>query len=102
MASYQYSSLSEEAREIRLLTLLQATFSEDIRIILHTAPLTTDNTPLFEALSYTWGSSHNPISIAVGHPEHETLAITQNLATALRYLCYEDKPRALWIDAICD
>jgi hypothetical protein len=78
MTSYQYSSLSEEAREIRLLTLLQATFSENIRIILHTASFTTDSTPLFEALSYTWGSSHNLISIVVGHPGHETLAITQN------------------------
>ncbi len=30
-----------------------------------------------------------------------TLAVTQNLATALRYLRYGDRPRVLWIDAIC-
>lgn len=30
-----------------------------------------------------------------------TLAVTQNLATALRYLRYSDRQRVLWVDAIC-
>jgi hypothetical protein len=32
---------------------------------------------------------------------YDTLSVTQNLSQALPYLRYEDKSRALWIDAIC-
>jgi hypothetical protein len=28
-------------------------------------------------------------------------AVTPNLETALRYLRYEDRPRVLWVDAVC-
>lgn len=33
--------------------------------------------------------------------DESTLAVTQNLAEALRYLRHEETPRVLWIDAIC-
>jgi hypothetical protein len=65
--------------------------------------------PTYEALSYTWGSAINPEMAYVERQEttddqivsQTTLKLTQNLATALRHLRYLDKPRILWVDAIC-
>ena len=58
--------------------------------------------PVYEALSYTWGFATDLDYFYVQENEGEkALAITQNLAEALRYLRYKDRPRVLWIDAIC-
>ncbi|KAK5657474.1 hypothetical protein OQA88_3046 [Cercophora sp. LCS_1] len=58
----------------------------------------TNSVESFEALSYTWGSSAQtgPVTIN-GRP----CLVGSNLYAALLALRYEDKPRALWIDAIC-
>jgi hypothetical protein len=55
MAPYQYSPLNEDAKEVRILTLLSEESSPDLRMQIDTAPLTAENPPVFEALSYTWG-----------------------------------------------
>lgn len=60
--------------------------------------------PKYEALSYTWGSSDNPQTVHVDDSlSHQptTLLIGQNLACAIRHLRYSDRPRTLWVDAIC-
>lgn len=101
MAPYQYSPLNEEAKEIRLLTLLGDAFPDKPRIIISKVPLTTENPPVFEALSYTWGTAEDPVHIKVGQSGNSTLTVTQNLAIVLPYLRYKDRPRVLWIDAIC-
>lgn len=64
------------------------------------------NVPPYEALSYSWGPADNEEDIHITDPEdtHNTpawLKIRKSLATALRHLRYPDKPRTLWIDAIC-
>ncbi|KAH9207025.1 heterokaryon incompatibility protein-domain-containing protein, partial [Leptodontidium sp. 2 PMI_412] len=76
--------------QIRVLKLHPGTFSSEIRLSLEVTTFTEDHTPDFEAVSYTWGSDDNP-----------TLPVTQNLAEALPHFRYEDRPRVLWIDAIC-
>lgn len=75
-----------------------------------------DRPPLYEALSYVWGSNENPEYIQVANklsdasPEScpgsdyhgaARLPVTQNLAVALRNMRLLDKPRVMWIDAIC-
>ncbi|PQE05019.1 hypothetical protein CJF30_00004811 [Rutstroemia sp. NJR-2017a BBW] len=55
---YKYSPLSEEAGEIRLLTLLPGWSSEVVEIELYTYPLKPDlPLPSYQALSYTWGNA---------------------------------------------
>ncbi|CAF9941440.1 MAG: hypothetical protein ALECFALPRED_009142 [Alectoria fallacina] len=95
---YQYLSLNEDLKEVRLLTLHEADIEADIHISINTVPLRPDNPPSFEALSYVWGSPENSVDIQVGSG---TLAVSQNLAEALPYLRYKDRARILWIDAIC-
>lgn len=106
MAQYQYPPLDEEAKEIRLLTLLPAKFGSEVRVTIRNVQLHENNIPQYEALSYVWGSMENPVSIQV-NPDFEssgskpTLLVTQNLAAALPHLRYEAEPRVLWIDATC-
>lgn len=101
MAPYQYLPLNEDLDEIRTLTLHPGDFSADIHISIQKVVLTTDTPPIYEALSYAWGSTEDPVDIEIGPNEKGTLAITQNLAVTLPYLRYADKVRTLWIDAIC-
>ena len=115
MASYQYSPLREDRNQIRLLSLHPGDFSAEIHISIQKVALTADNPPVYEALSYVWGKTENPVDIKVkpsgqdslhlaresGPADQDRLSITQNLATALPYLRYKDRIRILWIDAIC-
>ena len=96
--TYHHTPLNDELKEIRLLSLHQGDFKAEIKTSIHTVPLTPDLIPAYEALSYVWGSTENMVGIRV---DNESLAITKNLAEALPYLRYKDKPRILWIDAIC-
>ena len=60
--------------------------------------------PSYEALSYTWGSSSKRERVFVrsilDHPQ-ATLAVGENLFNALKHLRLLNRPRHLWIDAIC-
>ncbi|KAI1769880.1 heterokaryon incompatibility protein-domain-containing protein [Hypoxylon cercidicola] len=109
---YKYHPLSAGSDEIRVLTLYPGESSDDIQVALHHVHFREDTPPVFEALSYVWGSPANPVSIAIkktvlgsglalGHDRGCTLMVTQNLGVALRYLRDRVEPRTLWIDAIC-
>lgn len=70
------------------------------------------NAVSYEALSYTWGTEASQEAVNV-IPEAmkgtvdgeslaaETLSVRKNLASALRRLRYTDRPRTIWVDAIC-
>ena len=100
-APYEYSPL--QGQQIRLLTLLPGKLNAPIRVRLHNTILTKDYVPAYEALSYTWGSADGPIDLLVNvsRGPDQFLPLTQNLECALQHLRYVDKPRTLWIDAIC-
>ncbi|KAL8668853.1 MAG: hypothetical protein Q9168_006532 [Polycauliona sp. 1 TL-2023] len=105
MSRYRYTPLDPEAKSTRLLSLLPGSFHDEIHVSLGIMYL--DEKPVYEALSYTWGSTDNPVRISVDVPTYTISAlgghldVTQNLAVALRYLRSETQPRDLWIDAIC-
>jgi hypothetical protein len=52
----------------------------------------------YEALSYTWGSREAPSTISLNNYPAQ---VTSNLYDALRYLRDKEKPRVLWVDALC-
>ncbi|KAG8530672.1 uncharacterized protein KY384_004027 [Bacidia gigantensis] len=52
----------------------------------------------YEALSYAWGNTVDTVDIDCdGH----SIPIRQNLASALVHIRHEDRPRLLWVDAVC-
>ncbi|KAJ5641163.1 Heterokaryon incompatibility [Penicillium herquei] len=89
--------LDKARQEIRLLTINpEKDRTRTISCSLHTVSL--QDFPYFEALSYVWGDPTEQRSILV---DAEQIPVTQNLATAMSHLRYTDKPRTIWIDAIC-
>ena len=85
------------AKSIRLLVLHPSTLSTftPVCFFVHAQ---LDEYPVYEALSYTWGSSDSPKSILCdGRP----FKIGQNCNNAIRDLRYRRTKRLLWIDAVC-
>ena len=98
--SYVYRTLCTS--NIRLLTLLPGCVDDKINVILESVELTSDDIPNYEALSYTWGTSGADTELhVIQNGEFKSLAITQNLATALQHLRNKHQSRRLWIDAVC-
>ncbi|KAG4421121.1 hypothetical protein IFR04_005764 [Cadophora malorum] len=95
-AKYSYQSL--RAQEIRVLKLLPAS-SRDAILQGELVHVTLHRDLEFEAVSYVWGEPVFPITLKTG--ESSYLKITQNLADALRCFQKPDKPRMLWVDAVC-
>lgn len=59
----------------------------------------------YEALSYAWGPPRFTEKLLIrvdrDDPSDAHMMITENLSEALLALCLDDKPRYLWVDAIC-
>jgi len=94
---FQYSSLDSTTCDIRLISLLPGTKSDEISCrIMH---VSLEDNPSYEAISYTWGNQ----SLGIGTTTLNGLPfrITPNLQTALYHLRSEDVGRVLWIDALC-
>jgi Heterokaryon incompatibility protein (HET) len=120
---YTYEPLSRDSDEIRLLWLMPASSSSDVEIDITNVPFSPP--PVYEALSYAWGSPERTHSVTMkrslslfqapyaskstsgetGVPVQQTqrtyLEISQNLSTALQHLRHLEESRCLWIDALC-
>ena len=100
MDKFSYSKLLSSTH-IRLLRLLpKEKDPNNIRCELFQYPLgdVSGLSPLYEALSYVWGSKENLQSIIV---ENQSFNITRNLFTALLHMRDDKLPRTIWVDAIC-
>ena len=93
--AYPYEALMPQM--IRLIDLAPSRAKEnEVACSLYQRPLEQNLT--YEALSYVWGDTTKTRQIIVnGRP----FQATENLEKALRQLRYADKPRILWVDAIC-
>jgi hypothetical protein len=94
---FQHQPLLDSSRMIRIFELLPSALKwSGIQTSLRAVPL--DDVPIYEALSYTWGTERPVHRICCNG---QAFAIRPNLFQALRRLRYRTKPRVLWIDAIC-
>jgi hypothetical protein len=93
---YDYKLL-DASDSIRLL-VLKPLSDEEVVLQAEIIHVRLADDPHYEALSYVWGE---PVFPHVLHLEDGTLNITEHLAAALRQLRLHNKPRTLWIDAIC-
>ncbi|KAM5343392.1 hypothetical protein ACJ41O_011929 [Fusarium nematophilum] len=103
-SQFIYEALDAEREEIRLLTLHPS--PEDDKTLsctLSHAALLPDadspsRIPEYEALSYVWGAPDFSAQIMLNNEEFR---ITPSLATILSNLRRQDRPRVLWVDALC-
>jgi Heterokaryon incompatibility protein (HET) len=93
-SQFHYSPLSA-ASQIRLVTISPGVWEDNIVCSLETTFL--DGHGPYEALSYVWGDAEVRKPIVLNGQQ---FGVTANLELALRYL-RRDKPRVMWIDAIC-
>lgn len=105
---YKHSPFLQDKKEIRLLHLYPGLFWTPLRVQLRHEAFVIDDPPLYEALSYTWGSQSDPVAVTIcsdsapkSQDDNAELHVTQNLAEALRYLRHAHRPRVIWADAMC-
>lgn len=91
-----YAPLDTDRREIRLASIVPGRWSEDVYCNLKVVSL--DDTPTYEALSYTWGDPLDKTPIFLNGL---TFLVTKNLLWALRRLRHSRETRYIWIDALC-
>lgn len=101
MKQYQYPPLPSNGHT-RLVSLQPAsTVDEDLVVELDATPIIPDGPIHYEAVSYVWDVDKTPFSVYVGEEKTAVVSVTRNLAVALSSLRYPDRPRRLWIDALC-
>ncbi|KAH9220332.1 heterokaryon incompatibility protein-domain-containing protein [Leptodontidium sp. 2 PMI_412] len=93
--SHQHDALPTKT-SFRVLELLLGEDDDPISCILRLAEWV--DLPAYEAISYAWGDPKARVPVIV---DGKWLNVTVNLQTALRHLRYRDRPRLLWVDAIC-
>ena len=98
MKPYEYQPIDDPKGKIRILILLPPASSDDSELRCHLTTAEISDSPSYEAVSYCWGTEALTERI---HLPSGTLAITKNLATGLRRLRCRDRPRHLWVDAVC-
>ena len=81
---------------IRLLTLHPAARWRPVVASLSEVTLTDE--PVYEVLSYTWGSSVDEKELSVNGV---TVSIRHNLWSFLQRVRLKHAPRVIWVDAIC-
>ncbi|KAF2114391.1 heterokaryon incompatibility protein-domain-containing protein [Lophiotrema nucula] len=95
---YSYTSLTTPD-SIRLLVLNPSKdTNEDPVCKIREIQLKNPSDVDFEALSYTWGPLVFDQDLYLGRSRYK---VTKSLHSALRYLRFPDKPRVIWVDAIC-
>ncbi|KAI0180932.1 heterokaryon incompatibility protein-domain-containing protein [Hypoxylon sp. FL1284] len=111
MVRYRHAPLPGN-KCIRLATIHPGSFNDDVVVSFQTVAFPG---PEYEALSYVWGLKEDPLPVYVSRCDDgatsvlqetrnlrlEVMLMTQSLVVALRHLRYVEKPRTMWIDALC-
>jgi hypothetical protein len=92
-----YGSLDAQKKQFRLLEIEP---SQDLNLPAKCAIRTVQvgDAPPYRALSYVWGDRSHLCEITINNIQRQ---VTQNLATALRYIRDYTRSVVLWADAIC-
>lgn len=98
MSTFKYDPLERNPNRpsIRLAVLSLGRRDDPIKItLIHDS---FANKPIYECVSYTWGSTSAAKDIEINGT---SVPVRRNLEKALRHFRRKDEDRMLWIDAIC-
>jgi len=101
MSHYQYPPLSPGSDSIRLLRLMPDKDEKapiQCELFEYSLQESRNETHLYEALSYVWGSPETPESISI---DKHNLPVTANLHAALSRLRDCSFERIIWADFVC-
>lgn len=94
--NFNYSDIVQDRHEIRIIVLRKG--KSDDPVMCDIKHVSFNESPSYEALSYTWGERTDKVQITLANSK---FWVTQNLFLALRQLRSEECDKCLWIDAIC-
>ncbi|KAF2445504.1 HET-domain-containing protein, partial [Karstenula rhodostoma CBS 690.94] len=99
MAAQIYEPLPHDSEQqyIRTCTLYPGTGNEPVQVELQPHRVGSDDIP-YEAVSWVWG---NPLNSTTLLYKGQNISIRKSLEDALRVFRYVDRPRVLWVDALC-
>ncbi|KAI0194632.1 heterokaryon incompatibility protein-domain-containing protein [Astrocystis sublimbata] len=95
---YEDSGQLASGKVIRLIKLLPRKEGEEVRLELVNKDLDNPKIWKWEAISYTWGDTHEQAIVRV---DGRLVRISQKVLTIFQALRYEWDPRFLWIDYLC-
>ncbi|KAF2821670.1 hypothetical protein CC86DRAFT_239357, partial [Ophiobolus disseminans] len=85
-------------QEIRLLVVAPGSPQDIVQCTLKQVSLLDQLPPEYETISYCWGAPKNPSFIELDGHEVPVPASSEAAVKRMRLM---DRPRVLWIDAIC-
>lgn len=97
--TFEYTPLDKTRREIRLLRFERNSHiseSEPVRCQIEVVDLDDDPPPVFNAISYTWGTNPRRRSIVLNG---RALNVPESSEEALRNACQEHLDMPVWNDA---
>jgi hypothetical protein len=97
-ARIRYDGLNSTRQEIRILEVAPANDEDIIECTIKRVSLMELPAPNFETISYTWGTRKDTSQMIVNGSK---VAVPYSSEAAIRCMRLQDRPRALWIDAIC-
>ncbi|KAH8893864.1 HET-domain-containing protein, partial [Thozetella sp. PMI_491] len=95
---HTYNELDSSKQQIRLLELLPPSQAKGLPLN-NLITVSLDEKPHYDALSYVWGTAIPESQILLA--DDTVLVIGRNLKNAIEDLRLSDRPRTIWIDAIC-
>ena len=94
----QYEPLDPALKEIRVLEVAPASGDDIVECTMSPISLLDDPIPVYETISYSWGAPRAPSTIKLnGH----LTSVPASSEAAIRRMRFSDRPRTLWIDAVC-
>jgi hypothetical protein len=93
-----YEALSSPRKEIRVLDVAPASGDDIIDCTMRRISLIDNPVPVYETISYCWGLPRAPSTIKLNG---RLTPVPASSEVALKRMRFSDRPRVLWIDAIC-
>ncbi|KAF7672699.1 hypothetical protein GT037_009200 [Alternaria burnsii] len=94
----QYEPLDPALKEIRVLEVAPASGDGIVECTMSPISLLDNPVPVYETISYCWGPPRAPSTIKLNG---RLTPVPASSEAAIRRMRLSDRPRTLWIDAIC-